>query len=277
MFGMSYCPDGDLWVVQNKGHHLHRTRIDGDEMSGLDYVADFRCVDTFFRRGFHQIDFIDEELFLCDTYNNRILVAKNIDNELKIHRVVYPMGRHKISTNMRGHVYYRHFNSVYRHGDIIYLAAHNDTGNTDRNSQIHLLERYTLNTVGVLDDVGKAIHNIVVDFTGKMYVCDSLAHTLVVYDGVGVVEVWKDEEFKTFLRGLAINDDFTVIGGSIRVDTHKEYEHSHNDKVPGYVFILDKKKKKVLCTYKFENCGQIHDIRLRGLDYGLSNTWRKPK
>ncbi len=272
VYGITFDDAGNLWAAQRKGNHMHRSRITEEGMSGFDYVMDLRCLDTFWRKGIHQIDFVDDDLFVCDTYNNRILVVQVFDGgRIGVHRVLYPMGRHRPSHDLLGDENYKHFNSVYRHGDILYLMAHNDTIKTKKPSEIYLLDRYTLKTVGILENIGVSTHNIVVDFTGKMYICDSGNHVLIVYDGIGVVEVWKDDVHETFLRGLAINDDVTVIGGSVRTPD------ASNDDVDGFLFVLDKKKQNLLCTLEIEGCGQIHEVRMAGLDYGLSNTWRKPE
>jgi hypothetical protein len=276
MFGITFDPNGDLWAMQNKGSHLHRSRKTDEGMSGFDYIADLRCLDTFYRQGIHQIDFIDDELFVCDTYNNRILVLTVIENELQVHRVIYPEGRHRPSRNMRGDVLYRHFNSIYRHGAFIYVLAHNDTGRSKIPSQLYVLEKNSLRTVGRIDDVGGSAHNIVVDFHGVMYILDSLACKLVQFDGTGVLDLFVDER-KTFLRGLAMNDDITLVGGSRRISEAEIDGAKSNDELDGFIFVLDKKKKKAICTLELPKCGQIHEIRLDGFDYGLSNTWRKPE
>lgn len=224
--------------------------------------------------GLHAIDFIGDDLYIMDTYNNRCLVARMVEslNELRVMRVIYPRGKSSFhGTSYTKNGYHGHFNTVYRSGDFTYMIAHNNTLKTNVNSELYAFNSFTMQLEGIVPNIGSAAHDMVVDTSGNMYICDSGNHSVKAFDGEKFETVWRDSECKSFVRGLAMNDDINVIGGSFRTDSKTEHmQHP----LHAMLFVTDK-NFNTLCTIKILNFGQVHQIRFTGLDYGYSNTWRK--
>jgi hypothetical protein len=261
---------GDYWYIDRGASHLYKFTLTGNKVKHHKGILNF-SEKPGINSGMHQIDFIDDELYIMDTYNNRCLICSPLHGYIEIVREIYPEGKHKVIRKWEKNSRHMHFNSVYRVGDYVYLLAHNMTVRTGISSKLYMFDRHTMKLVSIIGDAGGSAHNMVVDATGTMYICDSDHKALLTYDGVGFKKVWVDRPNKTFTRGLAVDDDIIVVGGSKRgggtVNLHNEFQY-------GYLFVLDK-DYKLLCTIKMKESGQIHEVRMTGLDYGYSNTWRK--
>lgn len=269
LYGITRRTESEWWLANRNGSFIYKIEFT-DKMTpvSFDLIADLRMAGVAEHMGFHQIDFINDELAICDTYNNRVLCGLCDTKKLLITKMIYPVGYHNLTDSRSRNPRYKHFNSVYRVGDYIYMIAHNETSKTSVRSQLFMFDK-GWNLRHIVEDVGGCAHNIAVDFNQRMYMCNSVGHSLVTYDGVGVTPVFSDTRFKSFTRGLAINDDVVVMGGSLRggaVVNHKK---------DGLLFVLDANTHVLLATLKLEGAGQIYEVRFTGLDYGLSNTWRK--
>jgi len=249
--------------------------VDGEAID-LEQLLDIRKLNEgkASKIGLHAIDFIDDDLYIMDTYNNRCLIARMVEplNELRIMREIYPRGKSSFQgTAYLKNAYHGHFNTVYRSGDFTYMIAHNCTLKTNVESELYIFCNDTMKLEGVISSIGSATHDLVVDASGDMYMCDSGNHSVKVFDGEKFRTVWRDTQFKSFVRGLAMNDDINVIGGSFRTDNVREHKQHP---LHSMLFVTDK-NFNTLCTIKVLNFGQVHQIRFTGLDYGYSNTWRK--
>jgi hypothetical protein len=274
-FGLTRDKHGTYWCTQNKSSILYRFRLIDGEFEGWETMADLRPGSNFSHRGIHQIDFIDDELFVLDTYNNRCLILMPMPssleddsiNEIKVVRVIYPRGRHVPVASYTKNGIHGHFNSIYAIGDRVYILAHNNTAKTSRQSQVYVFEKHTMRLQHKILKVGSSVHNLVVDTSTTMYMCDSDHSAVVALSDEATRVLWEDTVHRTFVRGMAVNDDVMLVGGSFR--------NQHKENSDGYLFLIDKSNFKTLCTIKMEEAGQIHDIRFTGLDYGYSNTWRR--
>jgi hypothetical protein len=216
------------------------------------------------KKGLHQIDIIGGELYIMDTYNNRCVVCGVEDAPSSVIYIVYPVGYAK--QHYPKNPKHRHFNSVYGHGDNLYLLAHNNTLKSGKFSDIYVYGKDVRSHYKIIEGIGRAAHNIIIDEAGSLYTCDSGEHSLLRYDGDFVTTLFRDSHFKTFTRGLAMNQDIVVIGGSRRGNNNKEQN--------GYLFFLDRKDYSLLCTVTLIKCGQIHEVRLTGYDLGYSDMER---
>ena len=203
--------------------------------------------------GVHQIDFIGDRLFVCDTYNNRILIYRSNGTLVQVWHPSGELANHDIYS-----LNYKHYNSVYCDFDYLYIVAHNDTKKSGRKSEIHIVdffgdfqsvERQSINAI--------CAHNYM-KWRGKSCWCDSLRGALFV-DGKSVL---RENEIVT--RGLAANDEYIFVGGSNIAFGESRLNGD------GTIFCLDQHYEKIN-TIKINNCGAVSEIRLMEKDYGLSN------
>jgi hypothetical protein len=273
IYGLTRDHNDTYWYASRKPSVIKRFRFLNGELEGLEQVVDLRERMHGAGFGLHAIDFIDNELYIMDTYNNRCLIGswdKDLE-ELRILRIIYPRGMHKSIGSYIKNGYHGHFNTVYRVGQYVYMLAHNNTLTTGNPSELYLFNRYTMKLAAIVPNVGIAAHDLVVDISGEMYVCDSGGHEVKKFDGKKFNTVWQDGRNKSFVRGLAMNDDINIIGGSFREDTATGGEKNW---VNGLLFVTDK-EWNTLCTIKLHGSGQVHQVKFTGLDYSYSNTWRK--
>ena len=113
--------------LKNKG------RVISFSISIID--KDFDVLIEALSPGCHQIDFLGNELFVTDTYNNRILIY---DSKGVMLDEFYPIGKLE---NGRKSKNYGHINSIYSNDGIIYLLCHNETKKTGRKSEVLKVKR----------------------------------------------------------------------------------------------------------------------------------------
>ncbi len=206
-------------------------------------------------RGCHQIDFLDDDLYVTDTYNNRLLILSVDGEKVTTKSAYYPAGE---LVNGRQSQNYVHMNSVWRGEDTIYVFFHNETTKTERPSEIVRLDKeFSINERIPIN--GSNGHNVIL-FKDKIMFCDSQGGALV----------WGDEpvfECEFFTRGLSITDNFLIVGGSEYGDRNARYylkgslhflDHDFRSlssaTIPGLV-------QEVRCVshadYSLSNCGRI--------------------
>lgn len=212
-------------------------------------------------RGIHQIDFIGNDLIIIDTYFNRIIRYKNLSEIFnqywkKNAIVYYPAGKLK---NGRKSQNYKHFNSIFKYQNNIYLVAHNETYKTGNTSEIYILDQnYQIQQIQKTNTANS--HNIYIDNKFEL-ACDSWNGT-IQNKGKDVIN------FGMFMRGLSIANDFLIFGGS-----ELETNPSLRSKTKGVVFATNK-EFSLIASWIFEGT-QIHEIRRVDVcDYSLSNESR---
>jgi hypothetical protein len=218
-------------------------------------VSVSRRVFSGLSRGVHQIDVVDDRLLVCDSYRNELVV---LDRRGRLRRRIHPLGRlrsGRASTN------YAHLNSVHAVEDRVYVLAHNETYKTGRRSEILVLDREDLTVREHIADVGGCAHNVVAR-DGLFLVCDSLGGALTNHGHV----VFKPS---TFTRGLAVDDDRVLVGGSVYSERGVRLSPD------AFVYVLDRRFEH-LGTVILEGAGQVHEIRLLGTDYGISDGAAQP-
>jgi hypothetical protein len=211
-------------------------------------------------RGVHQIDIIGNDLYITDTYNNAIRIYNNIYNVRKVHwlkadKSIFPSGKlmkGRLSSN------YKHFNSIYSDGNILFVLAHNETKKTNRKSELFALnvKSHGIEKIHQLD--GSNCHNIYLDDDLFIYL-KSIEGTMCVnnYDRLHVLHV--------LTRGLSITDTINTVGGS-----DIQYDKTARQNVNGYLYFLDAQYEglgKIVI-----NKTQINEIRcINAPEYTYSN------
>ncbi len=188
-----------------------------------DGMSDCKQVITKLSPGCHQIDFLDAQLYIMDTYNNRLLVFDRNGSRWSQTAEYYPGGT---LSDGRKSPNYAHMNSLWRSGDgDIWLMFHNETLKTGNHSEIVRLDANHEIAQRITTDASNA-HNVV-SIDGKFLYCDSLASTVVHGDQV----VYRSEYFT---RGLAVTDDLVLVG-------HSQYgARELRDELGGSIAVLDR-------------------------------------
>jgi len=225
--------DGDRWYVfervgkqgriisfQYLGNSVTRHRI---EVRGLS-------------PGCHQLDLIGQELWLTDTYNNRILALSMLPESPVTSREFYPLGR--LETGRRS-PNYAHMNSVWADAKHVYVFCHNETAKTGRVSSIAKLDHNGKLVETISTPSGNG-HNVLC-LDHRLIYCGSMEGTLMV-DHRPVFQC------SEFTRGLAVYSGGYIVGGSqygarekrmsLRGSLHfldHDFEHVETVSMPGMV------------------------------------------
>jgi hypothetical protein len=202
-------------------------------------------------RNIHQIDFIENHLYAADPSHNRLLV---IDTKGKVVRQAYPLGKLK---NGKKSDNYGHINSVYSDGKYIFVVAHNYTQYTNRKSELLILDKKKLKLIDTVPEIGICSHNYIKN-KNQTFSCDSIPG-LLRSNGKAAFS------FNRFTRGLALNDEFVLVGGSMYGSRGQRIGKD------AFLFLLDR-KNRLLSEWCLEKIGPVYEIRLVGKDYGLSNS-----
>lgn len=248
----------------NRFFAFYKTGMHGNIISFIvqnNKASDVKIVIKGFSRGVHQIDFIDLDLYVTNTYDNSILIYKNASSIKKLHwrkydEIVYPNGklnRGRKSSN------YNHFNSIFRYKNQIYLTAHNETKKTKKTSEIYTLKTTDHSVLSKEEIKGSNCHNIYINNNEKMF-CNSLEGTLNI-NGKDIIS-----HKNIFTRGLSISDKYLILGGS-----EIEPNRLKRDETNGYIYIYDS-KLSLKQTISIQNT-QIHEINMLNNERTLSNYW----
>ena len=204
--------------------------------------------------GIHQIDFIGSLLFVTDTYNNSFRVYRD---DGRFVESFYPSGQIKNSDIMCGN--YCHYNSVFARDGVLYAVAHNNSLKSSKESEIHKLDMYQYYKIkDKIENIGLACHNVI-KIEENIYWCDSLNSAIKCNHEVV-------SEIPGYLtRGMAINNEYMIVGGSAFAFGEKRLKSS------GCIAIFNREYNK-LNTIKINESGGVSEIRFINGDYGLSST-----
>ena len=200
-------------------------------------------------RNIHQIDAVNGNIMVTDPSGNRILA---LDEHGNIVREVYPFGplsSGKASPN------YGHFNSVFCQDEHLYVVAHNYTQYSGKRSEILILDKETFEVKKVMKDIGGCAHNVIAR-EGYFLVCDSM-------DGLLKDQGNTVGKMGTFTRGLAMNDEYILVGGSMY---GRRAERIGKD---CFMYLLTHDFRPVV-EITLEEIGPMFEVRFLGKDYGLS-------
>jgi hypothetical protein len=222
-------------------------------------VHDCEVVIYGLSRGVHQIDIVNDQLMIADTYNNRIIVFDNyreISNAFwrdTNHYVSYPNGRLQQGRKSEN---YNHFNSIFASNNSIFVVAHNETYKTGKYSELYILDN-KLNKLKTISLHGSNCHNYFRNSQDEVF-CKSLEGTIVINN---------EEKFQVsmFTRGLSISPDLLVFGGST-IELIKEKRGNSDAKL----FFCDK-IHKIITEVKLKKT-QVNEIRrVDTVDQGLTD------
>lgn len=238
----------DRWYAHQRGKR-------GDRIVSFDLrdgqMEDPRVEITDLSPGCHQIDFIGDELYITETYKNRILIYTNESGKMVRKKIWYPKGVLKKGRESDNYV---HMNSVWSDGNHVYVLFHNETVKTGRQSE------YV-----ILDDNGRVVqtfstpyqnaHNFI-KLGDQHFICDSMNSSLSV-NGSPVYQLGM------LTKGLAITDQFILVGGS------EFAQRQDRDIKGGALHILDR-NFDLLCAVDFP--ASISEVRVcNAVDFGRSN------
>jgi hypothetical protein len=218
-------------------------------------AVDARAEITGLMRGVHQIDFIDDSLWIVETFQDRITVVP-VD-AIGEHwrgrsRERHPVGRSGIGREQPNHA---HFNSIFGRDGRVYLVAHYEGAKTGRDSEL-----FTLDPDGRVRSRepmgGSDCHNIAFLDDQRVF-CRSKEGTVRVA-GEDVLRL------DGYVRGLALGDDFQIVGTS-----PEAADRARRSEGAGSVVITDRSFKPV-ATITLPGT-QVYEVRRTDRpDLGLS-------
>ncbi len=213
----------------------------------------FQCVYYGLSRGVHQLDVFQDELYVTDTYNNRIIVLSDfVVAESRYwksadYREFYPYG--KLGIEGRKSSNYKHFNSIYFEGGAAWLVAHNETTKTGISSE---LIKCSVKDFAVQESIflkGSNCHNIYKSADHDLF-CASMEGQIINTRDYNVIDTCDG-----LTRGLSVSNDFIVYGVS-----PIERDRSQRGLGALSLKVLDSKSYEAVGGIDVF-AGQIHEIR----------------
>ena len=199
--------------------------------------------------GCHQMDFINDRLYIADTYNQRVTV---FEENLKSYHHFYPLPKAKRFQYHQGYV---HMNSISCYDGQIYLLLHNGW---KKQSEI-IRTDFRLNIQERSSLPGFGCHDIVFLEDDSYLVCNSAFGSVINGKNL-VIEVGN-----MMTRGLSVDEETIAVGDSFyAIRLLRRY-------APGNVYFYDR-------DYQFQAKLPVPaaptDIRkIDGRDYAVSNYW----
>lgn len=246
VYGISAAAGSPHWYVFQRipGSFGRILRIDPANGTAASLVR-------FMSTGVHQIDWVNGRLAVMDTYNNRIALY---DFRGRRRRSVYPCGPVE---NGRASANYKHFNSVFAAEGTVYVVAHNQSAATGMNSEIFVLDP-GWRVLRVIPTESGSAHNVA-EIEDELWHLDSRGGSLVK----GGEPVYREPGL--FTRGLAVNRDHVLIGGS---ELAYREERGNTD---GQVVVMSKRFEP-LGRLRFVGSGGVQEIRFLEGDLAMSGT-----
>lgn len=203
---------------------------------------------------YHQLIFKDDMIYGAITANNSIMKFDMKSQTMEL--------QNWSNTN----VDLNHINSIwFDDDDFPWVCYHNNVTRDGifLNSQLNKLDK---NFTKILDTItlGKDTHNVFID-KNLAYTCDSSNECLYILN----LKTNKEKKVKIgmWVRGLAVTDKYILLGGSIIGNSHNE-----RTKGDGKIYLLDRKKHKVLDEKTIKDMGAVMEIRVVGeRDYAHNN------
>lgn len=150
--------------------------------------------------GCHQMDVIDNELVLTDTYNQRLLVVPTQGGSV---REIHPLPEARLNDWGGG---YHHVNSILPVADQILLMLHNGA-DAGRRSAIAAFDRQW-SAVWTHQLPGPGCHDLTIDEGGALVSCNSMAGAVMTSDG-------RTTSVSSMMtRGLSVDPSGIVVGST---------------------------------------------------------------
>ncbi len=175
-------------------------------------AIDFNCIYYGLSRGVHQLEVFEGKLYVTDTYNNRIIVLPDFaiatsrfwksDN----HSEFYPCG--KLGRAGRNSLNYKHVNSIFFEGGVVWLIAHNETTKTGVPSELLKCNVEDFTVIESTSLNGSNCHNIYISKERDLF-CASMEGKVVSFRNDSVID-----SCSGLTRGLSVAKDLIVYGVS---------------------------------------------------------------
>jgi len=241
-----------------------RFKADVGEDGVFSYSTEAWCCLDGLPPNVHQIDFVGDDLYITNPVENCIDVYRE---ESKWHwellRRIMPLG---VASEGRDSDNYGHFNSVFKSNSYLYIMAHMDGVKKEKQSKIFIVDNENKVFDMGLVSIGVGAHNVLLH-EDHLYWCDSISGCL---KRDGKVFFVPDKKNWWFTRGLAMNKNHIIIGGSRIVDNSKERKVRN-----GKLFVFDYEREKLVGDVDVANSGGIYEVRYRYGDFGISNNYTK--
>ncbi len=199
--------------------------------------------------GCHQIDIRENNLFIVDTYNNKIL-QYNLDN-LSENKVFFPLGP---LLDGRQSINYQHMNSILLGKENNLILCHNEFIKTGKFSEILVCDK-SFKVIKQIKINSKCAHNIGLTSRKRYLFCNSLENSISN-------ERYDEVQLSSFTRGLSITEDCIVVGES-------DYgKRDIRDRLNGWINFFD---HKLVLINRMRVPGLVQEIRaLHDIDLTLS-------
>lgn len=203
----------------------------------------------------HQVEWVEDKILVANTGRNCISVFADDGRFL---RDVYFNETHWDDKD-HGRLG-NHFNSVYKHGDEVFVVAHN----YERPSEVWVLTWPELKIAQTITTKAYWAHNIWKGEFG-LVVCNSKGGSL--QEVVTGETLWASGEDGVITRGLAISKDYIFVGCSTYNERKERYWKD------GGVWIINRHTLRTVRKLVFPGSGDVQEIRLvgDGLDEGHYN------
>ena len=251
--------DGEYFGVSwdRHGPVLSHSNQDNESLRSIeDYRAAPKGTLTFLRPGRepittaptlvqpHQIECVDELVLATNTGRNCLTVF-GADGALRRHVRLNDVLWDRLDDGATGN----HFNSVHRHGDRVYVVAHNH----ERPSAVHELTWPALQPVCVHESRASWAHNVWIGEHG-IVVCDSKDGSLLAVEQGRTL--WRPNETDVITRGLAVTPEHIYVG---RSGHGTRGERVRND---GGLWMVERKTMRTVASFLFRGSGCVNDLRV---------------
>lgn len=189
----------------------------------------------------HQILYANDKLYITVTAHNSIAIFDGKELIMK----------NWTSTTLD----LNHINSIWFDDEYFWLCYHNKISNQNifHNSQIIKMDK-ELTSIIEFFEFGKGIHNVYID-DEWLYTCDSASNSLYALN-IHTKEQ-KSVDIGMWIRGLAVTDDYIIVGGSI-IGKNDEDRQKGDAKV----YLLNRDTLEVLDIKLFKDIGAVYEIRI---------------
>lgn len=211
-----------------------------------------------YRGALHQIHYQEGILYLASNFDDKVELFSPINKQVVDSIDLKP----NVSTNPRKDTDYSHVNSVFSNGKNLYVVHHN----WDNGSYIDVLD-LNFKVVRQIGDIGIQNHNVcVIDET--LYTLSSWTTEIVrvnlkteerervKFDLENLPITDEQRENFRYLRGLAVTEDYLVIGITWSGGRDKR------DTVQSFVGLFDRETLKWLDVKELPATGQIREVRV---------------
>jgi len=192
----------------------------------------------------HQIECVDDTVLVANTGMNCLTVL-GANGAFRRHARLNDVLWDRLEDGGTGD----HFNSVHRHGDRVYVVAHNH----DRPSAVHELTWPALEPVRVHESRAGWAHNVWLGEHG-LVVCDSKDGSLLALEQNRTL--WRPSEANVITRGLAVTAERLYVG---RSSYGTRGDRTRND---GGLWVIDRKSLRTIASFRFPGSGCVNDVRV---------------